>query len=1068
MLVSSFGLAGAVQAAQYTWQSLPPPPELPPSLFTTPYALNNVGQVFGRDVENGPGRWPVLWTNAVGVTLPIPAGYGWVDTGGGLLNDAGVAVSVVHSNSASANGGIRPIVWQGGAATVVPNPMSDTACFARYGADPNLPGADQYLNVYPAGLNNAGHILLFACNSLWIVDSTGAVLVAGPPPLFDPSVGLYPPYFMTYLYAPNHLNDADVASAETGLYGGSLQASHPGVLSGLSSFSAAPLTYGNALGINNRNQALAWVLDQATNIASCYLWDGATLATLPGCGTSPNNLGQVAYTSSGQLRLLYQDGVVSSITLPPELSGFGLSTGSGLNDVGQLIGMAGSGVLLTPLTADLSITKTASPNPVTVGASLTYTLTIANHGPSDATGVVVTDTLPASESFVSTTPSQGTCTGTSSISCNLGSLANGASATVSIVVTPTQAGAISNTASVSGDQYDSDRDNNSDTQTTTVTAADLSIVKTASPSPATVGSPLTYTLSVTNNGPSDATGVVVNDSLLAGLSFVSSSASQGTCSGTSTVSCNLGALANGASATVTIVVTPTQVGGVSNTATVTANESDPAAGNNSATIVTTILPSSGAPQFTSANATTFVVKTPNTFTVTATGTPPPTLSHTGTLPSGVTFTAATGALAGTPAAGTVGKHTITFTAKNGVLPNATQTFTLTIIKADQTIAFGALPDVGFGIPNFTLAATASSGLTVKLTSLTPAVCTVTTATVKLVAAGTCTIAANQAGNANYNPAPQVTQSFVVALTATTVTTITASFEPSVIGQSYAVSVTVTSSTGVPKGTVTIDDGHGGTCTDSTISSLGVASCSIASHTTGSLTLTAAYSGSSGYGPSSGSTTHVVNQALTKATISTSGSPALIGTQVTITSKVTAVLPGKGIPTGTVQFTTNGTLLATASLDSSGNASFSTTALPVGVTSIVANYLGDANYAPSSSGTLNQSVAALPVLQFSVASVTIDETVGTVTLTVTHAGSALGAASVAYASSDGTATAPDDYGAVSGVLAWAKGDTASKTIVVPIVADGISEPAEKFTVTLSSPTGATLGARTTITVNIRAN
>jgi uncharacterized repeat protein (TIGR01451 family) len=469
-LVGSFGLGGAVQAAQYTWQNLPPPAGLPPGLYTTPYALNNLGQVFGRHFWGGPSpdRWPVLWTNAVPTALPVPAGYNWLDTGGGFVNDQGVAVSTIKLVAASANGGIRPVVWQGGAATVVPNPMSDADCFARYGADPAAPGADVYLNVYPAGLNNAGHILINACNSLWIVDSTGTVLVAGPAPLFDPSLGLYPPYFMTYLSGPNHLNDADVASVETGVPG-YLQGTHPGVLSGLSSFSQAPLAYGNALGINNRNQALAWVLNPATGAAGCYLWDGAMLADLPGCGTSPNNLGQVAYTtSSGQLRLLYQDGALSTITLPPELTGFLLSTGSGLNDVGQLIGMAASGVLLTPLTADLSITKTATPNPVTVGASLTYTLTIANHGPNDATDVIVDDTLPAGVSFVSITPSQGTCAGTSSISCNLGSLANGASATVSIVVTPTQRGEISNTASVIGDQYDSDRNNNADTITTTV------------------------------------------------------------------------------------------------------------------------------------------------------------------------------------------------------------------------------------------------------------------------------------------------------------------------------------------------------------------------------------------------------------------------------------------------------------------------------------------------------------------------------------------------------------------------------------------------------------------------
>ena len=64
--------------------------------------------------------------------------------------------------------------------------------------------------------------------------------------------------------------------------------------------------------------------------------------------------------------------------------------------------------------------------------------------------------------------------------------------------------------------------------------------------------------------------------------------------------------------------------------------------------------------------------------MTATGTPAPTLGETGALPTGVTFTPATGVLAGTPAAGTVGTYSITITAQNGTTPNATQSFTLTV------------------------------------------------------------------------------------------------------------------------------------------------------------------------------------------------------------------------------------------------------------------------------------------------------------------------------------------------------------------------------------------------------
>lgn len=90
-----------------------------------------------------------------------------------------------------------------------------------------------------------------------------------------------------------------------------------------------------------------------------------------------------------------------------------------------------------------------------------------------------------------------------------------------------------------------------------------------------------------------------------------------------------------------------------------------------------------APAITSANAIAFNVGTAGTFTVAATGFPAPTLSMTGALPAGVTFNAGTGVLSGTPAAGTAGSYPLTFTAANGVVPNATQSFTLTV---NQTVA----------------------------------------------------------------------------------------------------------------------------------------------------------------------------------------------------------------------------------------------------------------------------------------------------------------------------------------------------------------------------------------------
>lgn len=120
---------------------------------------------------------------------------------------------------------------------------------------------------------------------------------------------------------------------------------------------------------------------------------------------------------------------------------------------------------------------------------------------------------------------------------------------------------------------------------------DLAVTVSHSPDPVMVGSSnLTYTINVINNGPDPATGVTVTDSLPPEVTFVSATGSQGTCSGSDTIGCALGNLPNGTSATVTIVVNPTVEGPLSNTASVTGNEPDRDAGNDSDTDTVTVNP----------------------------------------------------------------------------------------------------------------------------------------------------------------------------------------------------------------------------------------------------------------------------------------------------------------------------------------------------------------------------------------------------------------------------------------------------------------------------------------------
>jgi uncharacterized repeat protein (TIGR01451 family) len=125
--------------------------------------------------------------------------------------------------------------------------------------------------------------------------------------------------------------------------------------------------------------------------------------------------------------------------------------------------------VFTPPSADLSLAKTDSPDPVNVGANLTYHITATNNGPDPAAGVSLSDTLPSAASLVSTTPGAPTCTGTTTISCALGDLASGASTSVDILVRPTAQGTLANTATVTSLTPDPNTANNTATTTTTVT-----------------------------------------------------------------------------------------------------------------------------------------------------------------------------------------------------------------------------------------------------------------------------------------------------------------------------------------------------------------------------------------------------------------------------------------------------------------------------------------------------------------------------------------------------------------------------------------------------------------------
>ena len=246
--------------------------------------------------------------------------------------------------------------------------------------------------------------------------------------------------------------------------------------------------------------------------------------------------------------------------------------------------------------SDLSVTKTG-PSTAPPSTNGTYTVVVTNSGPSAMNNIALSDPTPPGTTFVSVTAPAGfSCStpavgGTGNVSCTAPTL-NPGSATFTIVLAfgPTAPATIFNAVSVTTTSPDLTPANNSATTNTSIAAAnaDVAITKTGPPS-ATNGTNITYTIAVTNNGPGSATNVTITDPLPPGSTFVSATPTQGTCTGTTTVTCNAGTLASAASMTVTLVVTAPSIGAsASNTASVSAAELDPVLANNTATAIVTL------------------------------------------------------------------------------------------------------------------------------------------------------------------------------------------------------------------------------------------------------------------------------------------------------------------------------------------------------------------------------------------------------------------------------------------------------------------------------------------------
>jgi uncharacterized repeat protein (TIGR01451 family) len=265
-----------------------------------------------------------------------------------------------------------------------------------------------------------------------------------------------------------------------------------------------------------------------------------------------------------------------------------------------------------PGQADLTISKTDGRTSAVPGTPITYTLRVTNNGPSTVTNLVVTDTVPSDILSPTFTPSEGSYHPASGLWTGVSLPPNDfVVLTLSGTIKPSAIGTLDNIATVAaGTGYaDTTPGNNTgqDNDTSLTPEADLSIVKSAPAGPFSVGTDFTYTVTVTNNGPSDATGVVVTDPLPFEVEFLSSTPSNPPCAFdplAHTLTCTpSGSLAPSATFVVTIDVKAVAAGSIVNAVSVGGSRPDRVPTNNADEAQTDVFAPGTAVRFFSSTST---------------------------------------------------------------------------------------------------------------------------------------------------------------------------------------------------------------------------------------------------------------------------------------------------------------------------------------------------------------------------------------------------------------------------------------------------------------------------------
>jgi uncharacterized repeat protein (TIGR01451 family) len=590
--------------------------------------------------------------------------------------------------------------------------------------------------------------------------------------------------------------------------------------------------------------------------------------------------------------------------------------------------------------ADLSVTATATPDPTSVGGTLTYAITVSNNGPAVATGTNLSFALPSSTNFQSATTAQGTCSAPAAgssglVSCSFGSIGSGSSVAVTVAVAPQLAGALPAIIAVTGHELDNNSANNVANISTTVTAVSpvvtvnvmesIHVTDSPTPLPSDMNS-ITENIRVTDTVSIVLTPVITwsPPSPISYGTPLSATQLDATADvpGTFTYSPSLGTQLPLGTQTLKVTFTP------NNTTLYT-----------TATGQVSLVVSQGTP------AITWPVPSPITY---------------GTALSSSLLNATTtigGTFAYSPPVNTLlsaGSHTLTatFTPTDTVdYTAATAQVTLVVLKATPTITWPTPAAISYGTTLSPAQLNASSNVAGSFIYSPASGAVLTVGSQTLSAAFTATDTTDYA--------TATSQLVLVVNKGATSTSVVSSPNPSTSGQGVTLTATVTPpGAGAATGSVTFTDSIAGT-----LGTVALGAGSVATLTTSALTasgshvITAAYTGDVNVLGSSGQVTQTVSGSLTTtSTISSSVNPAYITQPITFTATVTA---SNGSPaTGTVNFLQGATVVSTANL-ANGLATYTTAFTTTGNRNMSARFIANGPYLASNSVALTQRVLNLP-------------------------------------------------------------------------------------------------------------